>query len=73
MESTSKNLFIVFVLCCFSFIYYVVSKNQNVRYIVKDKHTMETHIEFEKKDDAEQYVNHYREYHDYLIEERTTK
>ena len=34
---------------------------------------METHIEFEKKDDAEQYVNHYREYHDYLIEERTTK
>lgn len=70
MEATSKNLFIVFVLACFAAGFCINTKNQTTRFIVRDRHSMDAHIIFDTKYDAEQYVNHYREYHDYLIEEK---
>lgn len=70
MKKTSPDIFtICFIICLFAWPVYNLIQLGKIRFDVIDRSTMEVHRTFDNKWDAVKYINDYREFHDYIIQE----
>ena len=69
MESLSKNLFICFVICCLIYSFVLTSDLNRIKYHVVDKYDLEVHATFDNVWKAQEYVDKYKEFHNYTVQE----